>query len=293
VGIDLALICKTRGIKTLYLIDNWDNLSSKSIMWERPDYVATWGEQSCNHAVEIQGFDRSKVFSIGTPRYENYFKVRHSEIKSPFNFPYILFLGTALPFDEVSVVNYIDKILIKLSEKCQGVKLIYRPHPWRQGRDVVDLGMLRNTVIDPQVATQYLKGNFSSDFQPPLNYYPGLIKNSLVIIGGLTSMLIESAIFYKKYIALVHDDNLNFTNQKNAFLHYEHFRGIEALNNLYLCDDIQTLSTLLPNLIEQPTVEHKSNLDMRRSFFLYSNEESYQVRISKLCNSIMQNNDSR
>ena len=45
-GLDLARICKKRGIRTLFLVDNWDNLSSKTIFYARPDFITVIGRQS-------------------------------------------------------------------------------------------------------------------------------------------------------------------------------------------------------------------------------------------------------
>lgn len=64
---DVLLSCRKHKILSLMLVDNWDNLSSKSILWEKPDHIAVWGEQSVEHACDIQGFNREQVTSIGTP----------------------------------------------------------------------------------------------------------------------------------------------------------------------------------------------------------------------------------
>ena len=47
-GIDVAWIAELKQISSLFLIDNWDNISSKSILWKKPKYLAVWGEQSKN-----------------------------------------------------------------------------------------------------------------------------------------------------------------------------------------------------------------------------------------------------
>ena len=48
--------CNQMSIKTYFLMDNWDNLSSKSVFLKRPDFISTWGPQSTLHAIEIHGF---------------------------------------------------------------------------------------------------------------------------------------------------------------------------------------------------------------------------------------------
>ena len=65
---DLVRICKKNKIKTFFIIDNWDNLSDKSIMLYKPDYLGVWGQQTKKHAIQIQKF-KSKFDS-----YKRYFE---------------------------------------------------------------------------------------------------------------------------------------------------------------------------------------------------------------------------
>jgi hypothetical protein len=77
--------------------------------------------------------------------------------------------------------------------------------------------------------------------QPSLDYCPSLIKNAEFVMGGLTSMLIESLVFRKYYLALAHDDKKNLTSQHNVLKYYVHFRGlekVEAVNIIHNLDDL-------------------------------------------------------
>ena len=91
-GLDLIQISKENGFRTLFLVDNWDNLSSKSVFWQLPDFLAVWGEQSKLHAINIHEMPAERVFIIGTPRFQKYYDIEFVKDRSPFNFSYILFL---------------------------------------------------------------------------------------------------------------------------------------------------------------------------------------------------------
>ena len=56
---------------------------------------------------------------------------------------------------------------------------------------------LKKTIIDKQLYTNYFKLDFKTSFQPNLKYYPALLSNAEFVLGGLTSMMIESLIFKK------------------------------------------------------------------------------------------------
>ena len=188
---DLIKICNQLNIKSIFLIDNWDNLSDKSLMWNKPDLIGVWGEQSRQHAIKIQKFKEEKVINIGTPRFENYFKERNNYQKSLFDFDYILFLGTALEFDEIKILKIIDNFIIKNQLKIAETKIIYRPHPWRMGTDKIKLNEFKNVIIDPQVEKNYFETQtVNTKFQPKIGYYNSLLKNSKFVVGGLTSMII-------------------------------------------------------------------------------------------------------
>ena len=59
---EIPIICKKLDIKSYFLIDNWDNLSSKSILINHPDYISVWGKQTANHARKIQKYQKKSIF---------------------------------------------------------------------------------------------------------------------------------------------------------------------------------------------------------------------------------------
>ena len=47
--------------KLLLLIDNWDNLSSKSTLIYKPNYLGVWGNQTKKHAIEIHDINKENI----------------------------------------------------------------------------------------------------------------------------------------------------------------------------------------------------------------------------------------
>jgi hypothetical protein len=286
-GIDLVRIGKKDGTPVLFLIDNWDNLSSKSILWERPDYVAVWGEQSAGHAINIQDFKKEQVTCIGTPRFDAYFQDRDRDLKSSFDFKYILFVGTALEFDEAGVLVRLNDILARNQNTFKSIKIVYRPHPWRQGSDSIVGRGLENIVIDPQMIGAYTAVE-SNRFQPDLSYYPALLKNAEFVIGGLTSMLIEALIFRRKFLALAYDDGKNFTSQHNVLKYYTHFQGLRNVDSISFCEDIESLEKVfLDAWSTRSKIDDVLN-ERQRQYFYFSNDQKYSERLKDLCTNILQ-----
>ena len=52
---DVLQIADTVSIPTLMLVAGWDNLSSKGLIRHQPTLMGVWGDQSRQHAIEMQG----------------------------------------------------------------------------------------------------------------------------------------------------------------------------------------------------------------------------------------------
>lgn len=251
--LDLIDVGNRRGIKTLCLIDGWDNISSKTIFPTFPSYIAVWGDQSVDHAFSIQGFPKEKAFKIGTPRFESYTMKQPSETHKEYDFKYILFTGCAIPFDEISALKLIDHALIK--NHIKDIKIVYRPHPWRQKRNCFDFFIpedFENVILDKQMVNYYQCsqiGYTGNGIQPSLKYYPDLLGQCLFTISPLTTMIVEAALAGKYVMTLAYDDGVHYTNPRNALNNYEHFEGIEKISAFKFCYNFEDIPGNLLQLI--------------------------------------------
>jgi len=281
----IILNAKNTNTKTILLVDNWDNLSSKSILWEKPDVVACWGEQSKEHAVEIQKMPKHSVIPIGTPRIDPYFGLRQNEMQSKFNFRYILFLGSSVPYDEAGFLKKLDFEVSSNPEIYQNVKIIYRPHPLRGGWEAADISNLSLTILDPDLEEAYLSGaiRWSTNTKlPPLDNYAPLLANSEMVVSGLTSMIFEASIFGKYCCGLAFDEKWNLTNPKRLLEEYLHFHGIENLPNLDLFSEQDIALEKIRHFFLFGKKLDQKEIDDNLQFFLYHNDTSYAVRLRNL-----------
>jgi hypothetical protein len=285
--IDFSSIAESISVPSLLLIDNWDNLSSKSILWRLPSHVGVWGEQSKEHAVQIQKFNPANVHLIGTARFDAYFKYRDTELQSHFDFPYVLFVGTSLYFDEYRVLEILDDLISQNSDVYGDLKIVYRPHPWRQNPKSQPM-QLKSVILDPQLKNSYNNAQNNDTFQPSLEYYPSLLSNALFVIGGMTSMLIEAQIFWKKYLALVHEEENSITCPRKVYNNYEHFVGIDSLKYVQLCNALDELSNQFLSIFQDHKVKDKALCDEQRKFYLFSDEKDYGDRLCSLVSQLIE-----
>jgi hypothetical protein len=284
-GIDIAWLCENSNSDSLFLIDNWDNLSSKSILWKKPSFLGVWGEQSKQHAISIQGFDESKITLLGTPRFDDYFEARDRDIDSHFNFRYILFVGTALDFDEETLLLLIDEVVEKNKNIWGDIKIIYRPHPWRQNNCEVKACYGANIITDPQILAA--NNDKSSKTQPRLEYYSGLLRNAEFVMGGLTTMLIEGLIFHKQFLAFVHDDSRHITNMRNAWNYFEHFKGLDKVRAVAFSFDQSDIERAMLHCWQNRELIQKDEIDQDRMWYLFDNGTKYQNRLFDLASEII------
>lgn len=279
--IDMISICRRNNVKSILLVDNWDNLSSKSVLWCRPDLVAVWGEQTKEHAIQIQGFKEEQITSIGTPRFEQYFKKRDIVLLSHFDFKYVLFVGQMLPSNELRIVEIINDILCSSQFKDTGIKLVYRPHPWAQDQTKASVEHLKAVIVDPQIYQKDPDLESVEKFQPNLDYYPSLLQNAQFVVSSLTSMIIEASIFRKNVIAIAHMEANNYTSPHRILREYRHFEGIEVLPNLIISHTEENLIKEFKSLLEATEHVNEISLDMKLKRFLNC-EGTYNKRLLEM-----------
>ena len=279
---EIIKIAKEEKIPTLMLVDNWDNLCSKTILTRKPDYMAVWGKQTKEHAIRIHGMNQNNVFVLGTPRFIQYFKPNKNKLKSPYPFDYALFAGNALAFDELTTLRELDKHIEKTKQK---LTIIYRPHPWRHPRRCTDTFFeydFKHIKLDDD-AKKYYKRELGDNYSPPLAYYPKLLANMEFMICPLSTMLIEGLLFYKPVYVLTYDDGIHYTNPKNAFFYYEHFKDIEKLPNLTIIDNFKNLDQIVRlKSTKTRASENIKNLD----YYISQDTANYPYRLAELVNLI-------
>lgn len=278
VGPDVVRIAKSLGIPSFFLVDNWDNLSSKSILWEKPDWTGVWAEQSRQHAIGIQGLSPERVRVIGTPRFESYYA---PDSGPPFPGKYVLFVGFSVPFDELSALRALERALAARDSSKASVSIIYRPHPARQRRltyDRFNEHDFKHVAMDPECASRYFGRSGASDLSD-LRYYPKLLKHAEFVIGPPTTMLLEALICRKRVLLLSYDDKVHFTTPKRALERYTHFEGIRGLANITACDHLEALVEKFEQLLDATSASNVAPQDPYLKHFIYSDENSYSERL--------------
>lgn len=248
---DFIAACRKRKILTFNIINGWDNLSTKGVMLQHPDYLGVWGEESKEHAIRIQRYPASRIFILGVPHFETYrFPPAEKEVLRirqihavPEGAKILLFSGCARDVAELPMLAQLDQAIDR--GDLPGFHIIYRPHPWGHAVDLekkLKAGNCRHISLDAQIAETYRtlltegKRRNSSNFMPDLAYYPALIESSSCVISPLSTFLIEAAVMGKPALAVA------FSPEKVPFpleriVQCEHFKYLSYTRGVLTCRD--------------------------------------------------------
>ena len=93
-------------VPSFLVIDNWDNLASKSVFPLEPNAIACFGNQSVEFARRIQEFKHTVVHPIGSARFEVYRDLIESTAR---NYPTeIMFAGSALAAEDKDLLEILN-----------------------------------------------------------------------------------------------------------------------------------------------------------------------------------------
>lgn len=292
--LELINIGKSNSITTFFIVENWDNLSSKTIFWKKPDVLGTWGPQSTKHAKEIQMFEKSQIFELGCSRFSRY---RDNQIdiaadQLPIN--YVVFVGSIYPYDEFLALKLLDDEISENQAIYGNLAIIYRPYPGSTRSQLFTPELFQNVVLDPQMRLQneefsgtYPQGNgalYHGNYEPALSYFPKLINQSRFFVGGLSSMLIEASLFNKNYLAFAYNEEGCISSPFAILQGYTHFEEISSLHNLVFCNDIGMLKDVFRKCYSGDFPVNGDILQEELSYFVVTDVANFGQRLSAAVN---------
>jgi len=182
--------------KTGLIVDNWDNLSSKSVFAYKPNIVGVWGNSMKLDAETIHDFGSSSTRIIGSSRVNR----RHKEVLGLALKPQILFAGSARKyFDELELLKYTMTLAAKYS-----LKVIYRPHP---ATYVGDLEVFNSSALASMSIVNIEPSHGARDGNPKMDSANALtslvtsIKESLFVVASHSTVIVESLYFGKRVLS--------------------------------------------------------------------------------------------
>jgi hypothetical protein len=270
---ELIRDAKRLKIKTTMVIENWDNLTSKSVIVEKPDYITVMGESSVEKARTIQKLDSTCIIPAGLPKHNlmRQFKSTPQLKRYPGTPITIQYLGFSVPHNEVKLINNIVK---ELGERTnpENWRFIYRPHPAKQARrgDSIEL--------DSRVIVQTYDYYKNSEHLPLIDEsYIEKLNHVDLIISTPTTMALEAMMLNKKVIIDGSIDKVHRTSAGFALKRYEHLDDLYHIKGLNICENVKEIVDQIILFMDQKDVVF---YDL--SFIVETSETCFSHHLNKI-----------
>ena len=270
--------CKQKQIMSIAIQENWDNLSSKSLLLNHPDHFLTWGKQSSSHLRSIQQF-KGSIHEIGSLRLNSFYKYRDTHLKNnkhlkkngkPKIFS-ILLVGTGPTTHDFQLVKNISQYL-SINKNSQ-IKIFYRPHPYfkSSNNDLNQISKLKNVTV------------YNSTIEKKNTERRNQFLKSSVIVGLYSTVIYEASILNKPCIIpsfIVPNKGYETYNLLNDISHYS---GMSILNNIYNAKTEKHFWSIISELQEMgiPKINSSSLLHW------FCNDTDSKKEITKYINNLI------
>lgn len=305
--LDCLKSAKQKGIKNLFLMFNWDNVSSKGVLPLLPDYMTVWGPQTQEHACKIHRMPKERTFILGAPQFENYrrgFKYTREEFRRLNGLlpdeRVILFAGISRLIDEAAILAQLEEAIER--GELNNVRILYRPHPWRTvsktEKNFFDCGF-KHITMDWQMRDHYrrimsadkLSDEEQGAFVPDYDYYSSLFNAVDAVISPGTTMGIEAMIMGKPVLIKAFADEAFHFGADKMIHTYEHHSCWKRMQTPILCVDrknfISDCNRML-KILSEPGSEERIKQEVQ--YVVFQDERPYAERLKACVENIMQPN---
>ena len=241
---DFLAHAKQIKLRTILAIDNWDNLTSKSVFVVQPDLVTVMGAKCVQYAVEIHKSDPKTVLPIGLPRFDVYrLLLQNGDTLKRSSRKRVLYAGFSLAHSEMCVV---DAIADHLDNRYGPgvVEVHYRPHPLAVPR--IDDYKIKNLNV---VVTEHK--SLSRTGLPIMDdeFIDALIEAD-VVVGAPTTLLLEAMLVGRPCVLDITSDKFHRTTAGNAAQRYTHMRDLLAVRDLARGETIDQLISAVNKVLD-------------------------------------------
>ena len=288
---DLGLVGNKYGIKTIFIMNSWDNPSTKSYMINHPNYLLVWGPQTKNHAIEYLKMKENRIIEFGVNQFDPIKKIKIKKLeKKRFKkiSNQILFAGSNAQVDEY---NFLNKIDILILDWKLNLKFNYRPHPWSGGGHdgyKIMQNNWKNIEIDPN-SIEYLnavKKDFIPISLPQQNETYLILNETSITISPLSTIILETILSGRVAIVYIPLDKKSFYINKilKRFIHFEELLRSEVLPICHTPEDVLDKCIYFQSFQNYKDCYEKQQLYLPN--LIKDFEKKWPVRFSSFVNSI-------
>lgn len=294
---DLIRIGSRYNKPVIYIMNSWDNPSTKSMAAGQPTRLVVWGKQTREHAIKYSGINPNRVVIGGAAQFHIYKQkplVSRKEYRKILgvecNDILVCFAGSSKGLTELQYLEVLDNF--KWTSDRQ-IKIVYKPHPWKDidrdekkyGRSFFDY-TYQNIVLDPFSKANYkmlLEGDLfnldlinTEDTNCLLNSIDGLL-------APVSTILLESVLFGLPASVLIPDDlTENAERYSNAVGRIQVTEFIEQVG-LLKCNGLNQMHQTIERIAKlSEDHAYRESVRDRAKYFVDPCREGYITRLSQI-----------
>ena len=289
---DLIVLGKENKIPTVYLMNSWDNPSTKAMTMGQPDWLIVWGEQSKMHANVHLKMDKDHILTLGAAQFDIYRNppsMTREEFKKKLGIKtdskLILYAGSSKQVKEVQHLIELERAIDE--GRLPPCYIVFRPHPWRgtiEGEVDFYSRPWKWVIIDPAMKEYYIESrkNPGKMYLPDINYTHIILDACDMLISPVSTILLEAAMHDKPILAFLPEEDID----KNFFL--------RTMNNMIFmqefferlgCEPIIAMDELIQrtkDILMNPQYFGKGEIREKTQYFVCTNSKSYIEQLDNL-----------
>jgi hypothetical protein len=240
----LVWLSNKSSCQSIAIQQNWDNVSSKSFLFQHPTIFLTWGNQASSHLRTIQAY-RGETKEIGCFRLNDFYKEKiklesqSNELgisKNIHDKLRILVIGTGPGTFDYEIIKMVMESMHDNSIK--DFKITYRPHPY---------------LVSKSGITESIKKLKGLNFNIPSGDEKNserlkIILDSDVVISIYSTVLLEATILNKPCIIPAFITGPKGYNTGNFLDDFSHYSGLSSLETISVANSPKEFFDFLTKL---------------------------------------------
>lgn len=248
---DLLAAAVEQGMRTVFCVLSWDNLSSKALLRTMPDLVTVWNNVQRDEARVLHGVPDERIAVTGAQSFDRWFNREPSRPRQeflarvglPVDRPFLLWVCSALlrtsPMEARFVRRWIAAVRAAADPQLRSIPILVRPHPAR---------MLEwSTVSLDGFSDVSLWGANPVDEDSSNDYFDSLY-HCAAIAGLNTSAFLEGAIVGRPVYTVLLPE---YHESQEGTLHFPYLLEV-AGGLLYAARDMDSHLTDLAAALRRP-----------------------------------------
>lgn len=281
---DLVKIAKKNKLPCFFLMNSWDNPSTKPFSGSKPDKLFVWGEQTYNHAIKYLRMKKEDIVISGAAQFEIYRDTIFDDYNKNYDKP-ICFAGSSKGLDEIQLLKNID---MKINNK----KIIYKPHPWKSfsknEKNFFDISFKNTSMFERSIEEykDYYKTRSFNLSKSNLLSNIELFKNISLLVCPISTILLEAII--NNIPVILFDPKIDENENSHHFIARTRVQYTEMFDYLQpiVAKDNDELILKINNLMSSRDTydAYLKKLKKNMKYFIKFDNESYDTKLLNVIN---------